>query len=74
MPIAYVDGNKMALLASIDFRQPSVDDLLDCLVNLDQVLILILTLLILILILTLLILSTTSWTALSTSTRYSFSY
>ena len=38
VPIAYVDGSKMALLAQIDYRQPSVDDLLDCLVNLDQVL------------------------------------
>ncbi len=38
VPIAYVDGNKMALLASVDYRQPTVDDLLDCLVNLDQVL------------------------------------
>lgn len=38
VPIAYVDGNKMALLAQIDYRQPTVDDLLDTLVNLDQVL------------------------------------
>ena len=38
VPIAYVDGNKLALLAQIDYRQPTTDDLLECLVNLDQVL------------------------------------
>uniref|UniRef100_A0A7S0VNS7 IQCH-like ATP-grasp domain-containing protein n=1 Tax=Hemiselmis tepida TaxID=464990 RepID=A0A7S0VNS7_9CRYP len=38
VPVAYVDGNKVALLSQIDFRAPSVDDMIDCLVNLDQVL------------------------------------
>lgn len=38
VPIAYVDGNKVALLSQLDYRQPTTDDLLDCLVNLDQVL------------------------------------
>ena len=38
VPVAYVDGNKVALLSQIEFRAPTVDDMLDCLVNLDQVL------------------------------------
>uniref|UniRef100_A0A7S4HAW2 IQCH-like ATP-grasp domain-containing protein n=1 Tax=Guillardia theta TaxID=55529 RepID=A0A7S4HAW2_GUITH len=38
VPLAYVDGNKVALLAQLDYKEPSNDDLLDCLVNLEQVL------------------------------------
>ena len=37
VPLAYVDGNKVALLAQLDYKEPSNDDLLDCLVNLEQV-------------------------------------
>ena len=38
VPIAYVDGNKLSQLAQMEHRAPTNDDLLECLVNLDQIL------------------------------------
>mmetsp|Transcript_30 Transcript_30/g.78 ORF Transcript_30/g.78 Transcript_30/m.78 type:complete len:1089 (+) Transcript_30:71-3337(+) len=38
VPIAYIDGNRVVHLSEDDYRVPSIDDLLSCIVNVDQVL------------------------------------